>query len=69
MRLRTIDRALRIPSTEAEVMSTERKNPYQRDQALNDSMHGQSEERAEKTLEDSDSNQDKKIRRSKDLQE
>jgi hypothetical protein len=50
-------------------MSTERKNPYQRDQALNDSMHGQSEERAEKTLQDSNSNQDKKSRRSKDLQE
>jgi hypothetical protein len=50
-------------------MSTERKNPYQRDQALNDSMHGQSEERAEKTLKDSDSNQDKKSRRSKDLRE
>lgn len=69
MRLRTIDQALRLPSIEAEVMSTERKNPNQRDQALNDSMHGQSEERAEKTLQDSNSNQDKKSRRSKDLQE
>lgn len=48
-------------------MSKERKNPYQRDQALNDSMHGQSEERGEKTLEDVDSSQDKKSRRSKDL--
>ncbi len=69
MRLQTIDLALRIPSVEAKGMSTERKNPYQRDHALNDSMHGQSEERAEKTLKDSDSNQDKKSRRSKDLPE
>lgn len=69
MRLRTIDQALRIPSIEAEGMSSERKNPYQRDQALNDSLHGQSEERAEKTLKGSDSDQDKKSRRSKDLQE
>jgi hypothetical protein len=50
-------------------MSTERKNPYQRDQALNDSMHGRSEERGEKTLKDSDSDQDKKSRRSTDLRE
>jgi hypothetical protein len=54
-----------MPSIEGGKMSTERKNPYQRDQALNDSMHGQSEERTEKTLEDSESNQEKKNRRSK----
>jgi hypothetical protein len=54
-----------MPSIEAGKMSTERKNPYQRDQALNDSMHGQSEERTEKTLEDSESHQEKKNRRSK----